>query len=65
MLVIVCRKFETETILKVIKECDPKAFLSIGAVTGVYGEGFENLPASKQAAIKRKQAKQQDNEQTV
>ncbi len=67
MLVIVCRKFETETILKVVKECDPKAFLSIGAVMGVYGEGFENLPAVKQAAIKRKQAKleEKNNEQTV
>jgi len=62
MLVIICRKFETETILKLVKECDPNAFLSVGAVMGVYGEGFENLPATKQAAIKRKQEKQQDNE---
>ena len=54
MLVIICRKFETETILKLIRETDNNAFLSVGAVMGVYGRGFENLPAQKKAILKKK-----------
>ena len=46
---------ETDTILKIVKECDPGAFLSVGAVMGVYGEGFESLPADKKSNKKDKQ----------
>lgn len=41
MLVVLCRKVETNNILKIIKDFDPDAFVSIGSVTGVYGKGFE------------------------
>ena len=44
MLIVVCRKFETDIILKMVREEDPNAFLSVGTVMGVYGEGFEALP---------------------
>ncbi|MBP3426249.1 MAG: YitT family protein [Rikenellaceae bacterium] len=53
MLVVICRKFETDTILKIVKDSDPNAFLSVGAVMGVYGEGFEALPETKQTAKKK------------
>lgn len=66
MLIVICRKFETDTILKLIREYDPHAFLSVGAVMGVYGQGFENLPALKQAALSRKQNKvKTNNNETV
>lgn len=55
MMIIVCRKMETDTILKIVKECDPGAFLSVGAVMGVYGEGFESLPTDKKSNKKDKQ----------
>jgi uncharacterized membrane-anchored protein YitT (DUF2179 family) len=44
MMIVVCRKFETDIILKMVREEDPNAFLSVGTVMGVYGEGFEALP---------------------
>jgi uncharacterized membrane-anchored protein YitT (DUF2179 family) len=55
MMIVICRKFETAIILKMVREEDPNAFLSVGAVMGVYGEGFESLPADKKSNKKDKQ----------
>ena len=41
--------------LRYIKMIDPKAFLSVGSITGVYGKGFET--------IKEKVPKQMQEEQ--
>lgn len=41
VLLIVCRKSESAAILQQIKMIDPKAFISMGSVMGVYGEGFD------------------------
>ena len=43
VLMILCRKNETTAIYKVIKECDPEAFITVASVMGVYGKGFEAL----------------------
>lgn len=45
VLVTVVRKRETHAIFKSIYEIDPKAFISMGSVMGVYGEGFDRLKA--------------------
>jgi uncharacterized membrane-anchored protein YitT (DUF2179 family) len=47
MLVILCRKYETNNVLRVVKENDPKAFVSVGSVMGVYGEGFDTIDVKK------------------
>ncbi|MFW6310053.1 MAG: YitT family protein [Prolixibacteraceae bacterium] len=39
----VVRKRETSTIFRKIKEIDPEAFISMGSVMGVYGQGFEKI----------------------
>ncbi len=39
----VVRKKETSAIFRKIKEIDPDAFISMGSVMGVYGQGFEKL----------------------
>ena len=39
----VVRKRETAAIFRKIKEIDPEAFISMGSVMGVYGQGFEKL----------------------
>jgi uncharacterized membrane-anchored protein YitT (DUF2179 family) len=52
MLVVMCRKMETGNILRVVKEHDPDAFVSVGSVTGVYGQGFENYDI-KQYKLKK------------
>ena len=42
-VMVVCRKRETSTILKLIREEDPNAFITVGSVMGVYGQGFNSL----------------------
>ena len=53
MMIVICRKFETEIILKMVREEDPNAFLSVGTVMGVYGEGFEALPEASSSKKKK------------
>lgn len=43
VVVSVVRKRETGAIFRKIKEIDPGAFISMGSVMGVYGEGFDQL----------------------
>lgn len=43
ILMTVVRKRETTAIFKKIKEIDHTAFVSMGSVMGVYGEGFDQL----------------------
>lgn len=45
VLMVACRKNQTTQIYRIIKEVDPQAFITVGSVMGVYGEGFENLRA--------------------
>lgn len=42
-VMVVCRKRDTSTILKLVREQDPNAFLTVGSVMGVYGQGFDAL----------------------
>lgn len=39
----VVKKRETSAIFRKIKEIDPDAFITMGSVMGVYGEGFEQI----------------------
>ncbi len=39
----VVRKRETSAIFRKIKQIDPDAFISMGSVMGVYGQGFEKI----------------------
>ncbi len=43
VIMSVMRKKETGAVFRKIKEIDPNAFISMGSVMGVYGEGFEKL----------------------
>lgn len=43
VLMIVLRKSETADLMKIIKQEDPQAFISMGSVMGVYGQGFERI----------------------
>ena len=43
VVMVVCRKRETSTILKLVREEDPNAFITVGSVMGVYGQGFNAL----------------------
>ena len=43
IVMVVCRKRDTPSILKIAKSVDPNAFITVGSVMGVYGKGFEAL----------------------
>ena len=43
IVMVVCRKRDTPTILKIAHQVDPDAFITIGSVMGVYGKGFDAL----------------------
>lgn len=47
VLIILVRKSETNLFYKIIKEADPKAFISVANVMGVFGEGFEQIKTGK------------------
>lgn len=53
MLFIIARRSEAHSIYQVIDEIDPNAFVSQGAVNGVYGMGFDRM----KVAHKRKEEK--------
>ena len=42
-VMVVCRKRDTAMILKLVKEVDSTAFITVGSVMGVYGQGFDAL----------------------
>jgi uncharacterized membrane-anchored protein YitT (DUF2179 family) len=47
VLVILVRKNETNMFYRIIREIDPKAFISVANVMGVFGEGFEQIKTGK------------------
>ncbi len=46
VLVVIVRKRESINIFRMVKAIDPYAFMSMGNVQGVYGEGFDQIKAS-------------------
>lgn len=43
IVMVVCRKRDASGILKIARRIDEKAFITMGSVMGVYGQGFEAL----------------------
>ena len=43
MMFVLAKKRESTIIFRLIKDIDPKAFVSQSAVIGVYGEGFDHI----------------------
>ena len=43
VVMCVCRKRDLAMVLKVVRNVDPEAFITIGSVMGVYGKGFDAL----------------------
>lgn len=57
VICLMARKRESVTIFRLIKSLDPNAFVSQGAVTGVYGEGFDQIKVKIPKKIKDKSEK--------
>ena len=47
VLLILLTRQELSSLSKVVNAIDPKAFLSVSAASGVYGEGFEQIKTGK------------------
>jgi uncharacterized membrane-anchored protein YitT (DUF2179 family) len=43
VVLVIVRRYEIMDVYRIIKEIDPKAFVSTSSATGVYGEGFEPI----------------------
>ena len=43
VLLVIARKVDKQTIMEIIQNSDPKAFISVAKVHGVYGKNFEKL----------------------
>ncbi len=43
MVVVVVRKTESSELLRMVRDIDPEAFITVGSVMGVYGKGFDPL----------------------
>lgn len=43
VLLILVRKYEINSIYRIVKQIDPKAFISTASITGVFGEGFDPI----------------------
>lgn len=56
LLLILINQKELHSLTKVIKETDPRAFLSVSSTNNVYGEGFEEIKAG--VTISKKNKKQ-------
>jgi uncharacterized membrane-anchored protein YitT (DUF2179 family) len=41
VITVIARKNESIRIFRIVKECDPNAFISQSSAIGVYGEGFD------------------------
>ena len=52
MLMVVCRKIESVTIFRIIKSIDPDAFITQANVSGVYGQGFDQIKLRMNEHIK-------------
>ncbi len=43
ILMVVVRKTESQRVIRIVKQLDPSAFVSVNTVMGVYGKGFEMM----------------------
>lgn len=50
ILMVWCRKIESVTIFRIVKSIDDQAFITQGAVNGVYGKGFDKVKIRMKSA---------------
>ena len=43
IVMVVVRKIESQRVIRIVKQIDPAAFVSVNTVMGVYGKGFEMM----------------------
>ncbi|HJC78158.1 MAG TPA: YitT family protein, partial [Candidatus Alistipes merdipullorum] len=43
MVMVICARRETLTVMNFVRQIDPDAFMTVGSVMGVYGRGFQPI----------------------
>lgn len=43
VLLVVVKRYESSSVFRAVKAIDPKAFITVGSVMGVYGQGFDQI----------------------
>ncbi|MPN46072.1 hypothetical protein SDC9_193652 [bioreactor metagenome] len=43
VLMVIVRRTESNFVFRIIREVDKSAFISVGNVMGVYGQGFDQI----------------------
>jgi uncharacterized membrane-anchored protein YitT (DUF2179 family) len=61
VVLVIVRKYEITDVYRIVKEIDPKAFVSTSSATGVYGEGFEPIKDGSVLPKRKKKAKTEGN----
>ena len=61
VLLVMCRKYEYNNIVSMVKLLDPKAFISVSSASGVYGEGFDEV----KTGISLKHSKKHDTKKEI
>lgn len=51
VIMLICRKTEVSQLMRHIKEVDPDAFISMGSVMGVYGQGFDRYKVNEKPKL--------------
>lgn len=60
LLLVVCRKIESVTIFRIVKDVDPNAFITQANVNGVYGQGFDPLKLKADHELSKKLGEEAD-----
>jgi len=53
ILMVVVRKSESNAVLRLVKSIDNRVFITMESVSGVYGEGFDDIKLKKKAKLKK------------
>ncbi|MDE6340420.1 MAG: YitT family protein [Muribaculaceae bacterium] len=61
MLLVWCRKIESVTIFRIVKSIDETAFVTQGAVNGVYGKGFDSVKIKMKKKHEHQDARTQNS----
>ena len=63
VLLVMCRKYEYNNIVGMVRLIDPKAFISVSSATGVYGEGFDEVRTGLKLKHGKKGVSKKENQE--
>lgn len=65
VLLVMCRKIESVSIFRIVKNIDEKAFITQSNVNGVYGEGFDKIKIKNKKSAEKTSFSQKEGTQEL